>query len=85
MDVIDHGMDIQEAVNAPRVRHEWLPDELLTGKGISPGAIRLLREMDYPVVIGATMGAASSILADRKAGMLDGAADPRREGSAPGC
>jgi gamma-glutamyltranspeptidase/glutathione hydrolase len=82
--VIDHGMNIQEAVNAPRVHHEWLPDKLFVEKGISPDTIRLLQEMGYIVVGTEPMGAASSIMLDQKTGMRYGAADPRREGSALG-
>jgi gamma-glutamyltranspeptidase/glutathione hydrolase len=82
--VIDHGMNIQEAVNAPRVHHEWLPDTLFVEKGISPDTIRLLREMGYSVVGTEPMGAASSIVVDQKTGMRYGAADPRRDGSALG-
>jgi gamma-glutamyltranspeptidase/glutathione hydrolase len=36
MNVIDHGMNIAEATCAPRVHHQWLPDELRIEKGISP-------------------------------------------------
>ena len=31
MGVVDFGLDIQEAVNAPRFHHQWLPDELRLG------------------------------------------------------
>jgi gamma-glutamyltranspeptidase / glutathione hydrolase len=82
--VIDQGMNIQEAVNAPRVHHEWLPDTLYVEKGISPDTIRLLREMGYSVVGTEPMGAALSIMVDQKTGMRSGAADPRREGLALG-
>jgi len=84
MNVIDHGMNIQEAVNAPRIHHEWLPDTLFVEKGISPDTIRLVREMGYSVVGTEPMGAASSIMVDQQTGMRHGAADPRREGSALG-
>ncbi len=84
MNVIDHGMNIQEAVNAPRVHHEWLPDTLFVEKGISPDTIRLIKEMGYSVVGTEPMGAASSIMVDQKTGVRYGAADPRREGSALG-
>ena len=28
MNVVDHGMNMQEAVNAPRIHHQWLPDQI---------------------------------------------------------
>ncbi len=84
MNVVDHGMNVQEAVNAPRVHHEWMPDVLYLEKGVSPDTIRLLKEMGHSVTVGGPMGAASSILVDPKTGVRCGAADPRREGSARG-
>jgi len=84
LNVVDHGMNVQEAVNAPRVHHEWLPDVLYLEKGISPDTIRILKEMGHSVTVGGPMGAASSILVDPKTGLRWGAVDPRREGSARG-
>ncbi len=44
MGVIDYGLDIQQAVNAPRFHHQWEPDEIDIEKvGISPDTVRLLR------------------------------------------
>ena len=82
--VVDFGMNIQEAVNAPKVHNEWLPDELRIEKGISPDTIHLLRQMGHKVVIGDPMGAATSILIYQNKGTRFGAADPRREGTARG-
>jgi gamma-glutamyltranspeptidase/glutathione hydrolase len=28
--VIDHGMNLQQAIDAPRIHHQWLPDEIMT-------------------------------------------------------
>jgi gamma-glutamyltranspeptidase/glutathione hydrolase len=84
MNVIDHGMNIQEAVNAPRVHNEWLPDELQLERGISPDTIRLLSGMGHTIAAASPMGASSSIMVDGKTLMRYGAADPRREGSALG-
>jgi gamma-glutamyltranspeptidase/glutathione hydrolase len=84
MNVIDHGMNIQEAVNAPKVHHEWMPDELRMEKGISPDTMRFLTAMGHNVAVRAPMGCASSILVDGKTGVRYGAPDPRREGSAMG-
>ncbi len=84
MNVIDHGMNIQEAVNAPKVHHEWMPDELRIEKGISPDTVRILKEMGHNVVLHGPMGAATSIMIDPVTNVRCGAADPRREGLALG-
>jgi gamma-glutamyltranspeptidase/glutathione hydrolase len=84
LNVIDHRMNIQEAVNAPKVHHEWMPDELRIEKGISPDTVRMLRDMGHNVVLKAPMGAAMSILIDPATSKRYGAADPRREGLAMG-
>jgi len=84
MNVIDHKMNIQEAANAPKIHHEWLPDELRIEKGVSPDTIRLLTGMGHKVVIRPAMGSAMSIMVDQDTGALYGAADPRREGLALG-
>ncbi|MDH3975482.1 MAG: gamma-glutamyltransferase [Deltaproteobacteria bacterium] len=84
LNVIDHGMNIQEAVNAPRVHHQWLPDELRVEKGLSPDTVKLLEQKGHKVLIKRSMGAASSIMIDNETGLFYGAADPRREGLAKG-
>ena len=81
MNVIDHEMNIQEAVNAPRIHHQWLPDQLRVEEGISPDTIRLLTEMGHSVLVQDTMGVANSILVDPK-GILYGAPDPRGHSAA---
>ncbi|MBE9529586.1 MAG: gamma-glutamyltransferase, partial [Proteobacteria bacterium] len=89
MNVVDHGMNIQEAVNAPRVHHQWLPDELRIEEGISPDTIELLECKGHKVVVKETMGAAESIMvesiiAGNGSATLYGAKDPRRAGAAVG-
>ena len=84
MNVIDHGMNIQEAVNAVRIHHQWLPDEIRIEEGVSVDTLRLLKQMGHKVVTKNTMGAASSILIDQTLGIYYGAADPRRQGVAFG-
>ena len=56
MNVIDHGMNIAEATYAPRVHHQWLPDELRIEEGLSPDTIRLLELMGHRVVVSDAMG-----------------------------
>ena len=51
MNVIDHGMDIQQAVAAPRFHHQWLPEELRYERfALNPDAVSRLREMGWPMV-----------------------------------
>jgi gamma-glutamyltranspeptidase/glutathione hydrolase len=84
MNVIDHGMNTQEAVNASRVHNDWLPDELQIEKGISPDTVKRLSDLGHTVTVAPPMGASASILIDRKTSMRFGAADPRLEGAAFG-
>jgi gamma-glutamyltranspeptidase/glutathione hydrolase len=79
MNVIDHGMNIQAAVSAPRIHHQWLPDEIRVEQGISPDTISLLEEKGHKVVQKSAMGAIQSILVGE--GVFYGAADPRRSTS----
>lgn len=80
MNVIDHDMNIQSAVEAPRIHHQWLPDEIRIEQGISPDTLDLLEAMGHTVKTGSAMGAIQSVLIDRD-GRLWGAADPRRSTS----
>ncbi len=82
MNVIDHKLNIQEAVNAVRIHHQWLPDEIRIEEGLSFDTIRLLTDMGHSVVVKNPMGAAASILIDQN--RLYGAHDPRRRGLAFG-
>ncbi|TPJ34235.1 gamma-glutamyltransferase [Mesorhizobium sp. B2-5-13] len=48
VNVIDHGMNIQEAIDAPRIHHQWLPDTVyIEPFGLSPDTERLLAGMGY--------------------------------------
>jgi gamma-glutamyltranspeptidase/glutathione hydrolase len=62
MNVIDYGMAPQEAVDAPRLHHQWLPDEVFTEPfGLSPDTVRLLQDMGYRVTEQTPWGAAELI------------------------
>ena len=80
MNVIDHGMNIQSAVTAPRIHHQWLPDEIRIEQGISPDTVNLLESMGHKVVTNRAMGAIQSVLIGSD-GLLHGGADPRRSTS----
>ncbi|ABC33422.1 gamma-glutamyltranspeptidase [Hahella chejuensis KCTC 2396] len=80
MNVIDHRLNIQAAVNAPRIHHQWSPDEIRVEEGLSPDTVKLLEGMGHAVNQKAAMGASQSILIDEH-GVFFGAADPRRSTS----
>jgi gamma-glutamyltranspeptidase/glutathione hydrolase len=63
MNVVDHGMQVQEAVNAPRLHHQWLPDQITVEPfALSPDTARLLTGMGHKIVEQAPWGAAEAIL-----------------------
>jgi gamma-glutamyltranspeptidase/glutathione hydrolase len=80
--VVDFGMNSQEAVNQPRIHHQWLPDELRMERGFSPDTVELLKSRGHQIKTVASMGEVAVI---RSAdGWLEGAADPRTEATAKG-
>jgi gamma-glutamyltranspeptidase/glutathione hydrolase len=63
LNVIDHGMAPQEAVDAPRIHHQWLPDEVYyEQRGVSADTLKLLGGMGYKMVEQTPWGAAELIL-----------------------
>lgn len=76
VNVMDHGMNIAAATNAPRVHHQWLPDQLEIEPGFSPDTIYLLKQKGQKVKNGKTMGSVQSIMYEN--GIFYGASDPRR-------
>jgi gamma-glutamyltranspeptidase / glutathione hydrolase len=79
MNVVDHGMNIAEATYAPRIHHQWLPDELRIEEGLSPDTIRLLEQMGHTVSVQDAMGSTHSIMVT--AAGLFGSSDPRTPGA----
>ena len=79
LNVVDHRMNIAEAIAAPRIHHQWLPDQVNAERGFSPDTLRLLEQKGHTIVTGATFGSANSILVTPDG--LTGAADPRQRGT----
>jgi gamma-glutamyltranspeptidase / glutathione hydrolase len=92
MGVIDYGMNIQEAVNAPRFHNQWMPDVLNVEQWFSPDTVQSLRQMGYKVEIGLHdrsnvspyWSDAECIAVDAKSGERLGASDGRNNGKAVG-
>jgi gamma-glutamyltranspeptidase/glutathione hydrolase len=63
LDVVDHGMNIAEAVAAPRLHHQWLPDVVYAEPfALSPDTARLLTQMGYRIKVQRPWGSAAAIL-----------------------
>ena len=85
MGVIDYGLDIQQAVNAPRFHHQWEPDEIDIEKtGISPDTIKLLQVRGHKIKTEGYWSDGECIAVDPKTGELLGAPDGRNGGKAVG-
>jgi gamma-glutamyltranspeptidase/glutathione hydrolase len=84
IDVVDFELDIQEAVNAPRFHHQWLPDEILVEDRLSPDTMNILRSMGHQLKVQHFWGDGECIMIDPKTGERLGASDGRNNGKAVG-
>jgi gamma-glutamyltranspeptidase/glutathione hydrolase len=92
MGVVDYGMNIQEAVNAPRFHQQWLPDVVNVEKWFSPDTLAALHGMGYNIEVGLHYGSfvesywsdAECIAVDPASGERLGASDDRNNGKAVG-
>ncbi|HKH98068.1 MAG TPA: gamma-glutamyltransferase [Candidatus Sulfotelmatobacter sp.] len=92
MGVLDYGMNIQEAVNAPRFHNQWMPDVVNVEQWFSPDTVSALQKMGYNVEVGLHYGSdvapywsdAECIAIDGKTGERLGASDGRNNGKAVG-
>jgi gamma-glutamyltranspeptidase/glutathione hydrolase len=92
MGVLDYGMNIQEAVDAPRFHHQWMPDVLNVEQWFSPDTVARLKKMGYNVEFGLHDGGevspywsdAECIAIDPQTGERLGASDYRSNGKAVG-
>jgi gamma-glutamyltranspeptidase/glutathione hydrolase len=92
MGVVDYGMNIQEAVNAPRFHNQWMPDAVNVEQSFSPDTVKLLEQMGHKVEIGETVAGdwipywsdGECIAIDPKTGERLGGSDFRNNGKAVG-
>jgi len=77
--VVDYGMNIQQAIDAPRIHHQWLPDELVFEPyGLSGDTQNALASRGHKLGKPRYLGDAEGIMIEEKTGMRLGATDPRR-------
>ncbi len=85
MNVVDFGLDAQEAVDAPRIHHQWLPDVLVYERhGPVKDVREALERRGHTLRERAMIGDSHIIVVDAKSGLRLGGADPRRGGHAVG-
>ena len=89
--VIDFGMNLQQALDAPRIHHQWMPDLIYTDPfGLSPDTRRILESRahkfsdQYFFHPGQYFGDVHAILIDQQSGTYYGASDIRLSGSPAG-
>lgn len=76
--VVDYGMNVQQAVNAPRLHMQWLPDEIEMEPGaLDAQAMAQLQSMGYTFKEIPSWGSAQAVLVDPKSKMLYGGTDGR--------
>jgi gamma-glutamyltranspeptidase/glutathione hydrolase len=85
MGVVDYGLDIQRAVNAPRFHNQWLPESSQVEPGVSPDTLALLRRMGHTVEEENSYWSDGECIAiDWKTGERLGASDGRNNGKPVG-
>lgn len=75
LNVVDHGMNVAQATHAPRMHHQWLPDEIRIEEGFSKDTIKLLEAKGHTVIEKDAMGSTQSIMIEE--GGIYGSSDPR--------
>ncbi|MEX1197999.1 MAG: gamma-glutamyltransferase [Pseudohongiellaceae bacterium] len=83
LNVIDHGMNVAEAIESPRIHHQWLPDVTsFENRGFSPDTIGLYEEKGHELRRRGTQGSAMGVYHNRESGLYLGGADSRSGDSA---
>ena len=84
LNVLEYNMDAGAAVSAPRIHHQWLPDQLrVEPYGLDAATLENLRRRGHKIKELSPWGNANAIVVTAD-GKLEGAADPRGEGSPSG-
>jgi len=85
LNVVDFGMDVQEAVTRPRYHHQWVPDKVFAEPELPEAIVEGLRRREHEVEVeDRTWSSAQSIVIDPETGLHLGGSDPRGDGAALG-
>ncbi|HVR70463.1 MAG TPA: gamma-glutamyltransferase [Vicinamibacteria bacterium] len=78
VNVVDFGMNVQQAIDAPRFHHQWLPDHIRYEPfGLSPDTVRLLEARGHRLSEGGSQGVAQGVAYDAGEDVLEGGSDRR--------
>nr|MBA3768617.1 gamma-glutamyltransferase [Acidobacteriota bacterium] len=93
LNVIDFDMNIQQAIDAPRIHHQWMPDEIYYEPyGLSIDTERALASLGHRLTLRpeykgptrqAFMGDVEGVMIEEESGVRLGASDPRRSDGLP--
>jgi gamma-glutamyltranspeptidase/glutathione hydrolase len=80
MQLIDHGRTLEQAVAAPRVHHQWLPDQIMHEPSLPASTVTELEALGHKLVKWDRIGHANCIEVDPKSSALIAVADVQRDG-----
>ncbi|MCY1063418.1 gamma-glutamyltransferase [Nannocystis sp. RBIL2] len=80
--LIDYGATIDQAVKAPRVHHQWMPDRIVTEPTLDPATVEGLKAKGHTIAEWPSIGHANSIEVDPKTQGYRAVADIARDGGA---
>jgi gamma-glutamyltranspeptidase/glutathione hydrolase len=82
LNVLDFHMNMQEAVDQPRIHHQWMPDTLTVEETVSPDTLELLRRRGHQLRVVPSIGEVAAIRVEGQ--WIEGAPDGRTDGTARG-
>ncbi|MCB0404149.1 MAG: gamma-glutamyltransferase [Bdellovibrionales bacterium] len=83
--VLHHKLTLRDAIFAPRMHHQWLPDKLVTEPGWETATLQGLRDKGHEIeeLKTPSLGSVTAVMVEPGGGKI-GVADPRRGGAAAG-
>jgi len=80
MQLIDHQRSLREAITAPRVHHQWLPDLIVHEPGIPTATLRELEQLGHHLLLEPVIGHANCIEVSPDSGVLQAIVDSEGSG-----
>jgi gamma-glutamyltranspeptidase / glutathione hydrolase len=84
LNYFDHGLNIRQAMDAPRIHHQWLPNELVVEEGVAGDVRKRLEQIGHKVVVGPSRSHAAAFVWDGEEECFFGVGDYRSGGGAAG-